>query len=200
MSDYISGYVSTRTSCYSCFGSAICGVSDHIGIYSYILFIPSGSSSLELGLRWVLTCLLCDRSKCAASVLRNWRYVTGPYQDSPFYETVDSTVCLASSWLSVHNSWYSWGFLMSLVFGNCLGKNHFLVKLIFGRTILGKIFIWSYHSWSNWCLTVPFWINRYLAIPFLGQIDVWSHHFGQIFIWSYHFLVKLMFGRSILDK
>jgi hypothetical protein len=61
------------------------GVGLHIGsrVYSHILllpFIPSGSSSLELGIRWVLTCLLCDWSKCAASVLRNWRYVTGPYQ------------------------------------------------------------------------------------------------------------------------
>ena len=150
----ISGYVSTRTSCYSCFGSAICGVSDHIGIYSYILFIPSGSSSLELGLRWVLTCLLCDRSKCAASVLRNWRYVTGPYQDSPFYETVDSTVCLASSWLSVHNSWYSWGFLMSLVFGNC-----YIV------------------SWLNWYLVIPFWAKFLFGHIILGQI-VWPYHFG----------------------
>ena len=163
-------YFSSLCRCYyqvtcSCFlwlvGSAICGVSDYISIYistcasGYSCFIPSGSSSLELGLRWVLTCLLCDRSKCAASVLRNWRYVTGPYQDSPFYETVDSTVCLASSWLSVHNSWYSWGFLMSLVFGNC-----YIV------------------SWLNWYLVIPFWAKFLFGHIILGQIDVWPYHFG----------------------
>ena len=119
------------------------------------LLIPSDSSSLDVGIRWVLTCLLCDWSKCAASVLRNWRYVTGPYQDSPFYETVDSTVCLASSWLSVHNSWYSWGFLMSLVFGNC-----YIV------------------SWLNWYLVIPFWAKFLFGHIILGQIDVWPYHFG----------------------
>ena len=30
-------------------------------------------------------------SKCAILVLRNWRYVTGLYQDSPFYESVAPT-------------------------------------------------------------------------------------------------------------
>ena len=33
-------------------------------------------------------------SRCAIRVLRNWRYVTGLYQDSPFYESVAPTDAL----------------------------------------------------------------------------------------------------------
>ena len=190
------------------------GVGLHIGlrIYSYILlllFIPSGSSSLELGIRWVLTCLLCDWSKCAASVLRSWYYVTGPYQDSPFYETVDSTVCLASSWLSVRNSWYLWGFLMSLAFRNWFfGRPIFWSSwylavpfwknwyFMFGRIIWWSF--WSYPFWSNWYLAVPFGTNRYLVLPF------WSNWYLVAPSWiNFYlvipFLVKLLFGRTILE-